>query len=164
MIIAAFFKWDGKVTKIKYLLFHRIWKKVLLTSQPRKKLKFLLSKCKLFLKHIHVLNYTDITVALRYFWYTLFNFPMGRLSWENGTTLNWKKNLEIHHVEMVFKFNFSPKTLILDLIISRFSRLIFPWEISRQRFSRFPVSREKMRCLVKSQMSTIKMRKRVLKN
>ena len=49
---------------------------------------------------------------------------------------------------MVFYFNFSQKSLILDLTISRFSRLIFPWEISRQQISRFPVSREKLQCLI----------------
>ena len=48
----------------------------------------------------------------------------------------------------VFYFNLRQKTLKLGLTISRFSRLIFPWEISRQQFSRFPVSREKMQCLV----------------
>ena len=50
-----------------------------------------------------------------------------------------------------FYFNFSQKSLILDLTISRFSRLIFPWEISRQQISRFLVSREKMQCLIKIQ-------------
>ena len=50
-----------------------------------------------------------------------------------------------------FYFNFSQKSLILDLTISRFSRLIFPWEISRLQISRFPVSREKLRCLISLQ-------------
>ena len=54
---------------------------------------------------------------------------------------NIAEELDLHGI-------YSKKPLILDLTISRFSRLIFPWEISRQQISRFPVSREKMRCLM----------------
>ena len=61
--------------------------------------------------------------------------------------LKWKTK-KIKWVFLYFHFNFGQKTLILDLTISRFSRLIFPWEISRLQISRFPVSREEMQCLV----------------
>ena len=47
-----------------------------------------------------------------------------------------------------FYCNLGQTTLILALTISRFSRLIFSWEIYSQPISRFLVSREKMRCLV----------------
>ena len=53
-----FFKWDGKVTKIKHLLFHRIWEKTILPTLKKQQFRFSNARKVVYIRSYFYHHYT----------------------------------------------------------------------------------------------------------